>query len=100
MHTIVEMQFISNCFIVVSYKEMFRHSIYKNSAVYRSDSMVTFFDKIQTYGSLSTGQFNLSNRVSWARMKALALLVHELPVNNQRNQWADNSKAKTVRVFI
>ena len=32
----VEMQFISNCYTVVSYYAMFRHSIYKNSAVYLS----------------------------------------------------------------
>ena len=42
-------QLISNCYTVVSYYAMLRHSIYKHSAVYISDSRVTLFCKIRTF---------------------------------------------------
>ena len=52
---------------------MFRHSIYKNSAVYLSDSRVTLFRKIWTFGSLSIVYAN-------DRSKAAVLVLFILSV--------------------
>ena len=52
---------------------MFRHSIYKNSAVYLSDSRVTLFHKIWTFGSLSIVYAN-------DRSKAAVLVLFILSV--------------------
>ena len=38
-----EMQFVSHCYTVVSYQAIFRHSVYKQSAVYLSSERLFFF---------------------------------------------------------
>ena len=43
------------------YSVMFRNYIYKNLAVYLSDSRVTLFCKIRTFGSQSTTEFKNCN---------------------------------------
>ena len=47
-----------------------------------------------------TSQLNLSKCVSWARMKALALLICKISAHWYHESWADNSKTKRARVFI
>ena len=51
MHVFREMQFVSHCYTVVSCQPIFRHSVYKNSAVYLSGARVRFFLEIRDLGS-------------------------------------------------
>ena len=43
MHVFRKMQFVSHCYTVVSCQPIFRHSVYKISAVYLSGARVRFF---------------------------------------------------------
>ena len=47
-----------------------------------------------------TGQLILSKCVLKARMTTLVLLVFQLSAHDQWDQWTDNSKTKSARVFI
>ena len=47
MHVFDEMQFVSHCYTVVSYQAIFRHSMYKNPAVYFSSASVGFFARYE-----------------------------------------------------
>ena len=51
MHVFREMQFVSHCYTVVSCQPIFRHSIYKNSAVYLSGAIFFCFCMIRDLGS-------------------------------------------------
>ena len=51
MHVFREMQFVSDCYTVVSCQPILRHSVYKNSAVYLSGARVSFFLEIRDLGS-------------------------------------------------
>ena len=58
MHVFSKMQFVSHCYTVVSCSPIFRHSIYKNSAVYLSGAKILCFCMIRNLGSPTIRMFH------------------------------------------